>query len=359
MSNEEKQRRLLLVVGIGRSGTSLLSGLLGRLGFHVPKPEVQADETNPRGFGEPRWAVDFHTRLMRERRITVFDSRPAAWELAATAVSDPAIVDELRSWLRDQFVGVENVVIKDPRIGWFLPLWRHGADDLGAAVSFATMLRHPAQVVKSARASYGDWQNDASRTAAWLNVTLFSELATRGSRRAFVRYDELMSNWTVEIARLARATDLPWLLAPDAGRHPDAAALVDPSLRRAPAGWEDVDAPASVLELADSVWQTVSRLSAETSAADKQVIEVELDAARAAFVELYTEAEAIAQSSITAVKPRSRRTATAAPARPAWRPSVAVRLVRMIPLRYRQRVPLPVRRVALKVGRGVVYGLRR
>ena len=42
-------RQLLLVVGIGRSGTSLFTGIVGQLGLHVPQPEVRADDTNPRG----------------------------------------------------------------------------------------------------------------------------------------------------------------------------------------------------------------------------------------------------------------------------------------------------------------------
>ena len=93
------ERQLLLVVGVGRSGTSLLAGMLGQLGFHIPQPEVQADDTNPRGFGEPRWVVDFHTRLLRERRVTVNDARPAAWEATTAAGEAPAVRDELRGWL--------------------------------------------------------------------------------------------------------------------------------------------------------------------------------------------------------------------------------------------------------------------
>jgi hypothetical protein len=69
-------RQLLLVVGVGRSGTSLMAGMLGQMGFHLPQPEVQANDTNPRGFGEPRWVVDFHHKLLRRRRVTVNDSRP-------------------------------------------------------------------------------------------------------------------------------------------------------------------------------------------------------------------------------------------------------------------------------------------
>ena len=84
------ERRLVLVVGVGRSGTSLLSGILGQLGFHIPQPEVNADDTNPRGFGEPRWVVDFHTRLLKARRVTVNDARPAAWEVTGARGEAPS-----------------------------------------------------------------------------------------------------------------------------------------------------------------------------------------------------------------------------------------------------------------------------
>ena len=61
-------RKVLFVAGAGRSGTSTLAGLMQILGLHVPKPEVVADETNPKGFGEPRWVVDHHDRLLKEAR---------------------------------------------------------------------------------------------------------------------------------------------------------------------------------------------------------------------------------------------------------------------------------------------------
>ena len=67
----------MVVAGSGRSGTSLFSGVLQRLGYHVPQPEVPADPTNPRGFAESQWVVDFHTRLLRAAGVQVSDARPA------------------------------------------------------------------------------------------------------------------------------------------------------------------------------------------------------------------------------------------------------------------------------------------
>jgi hypothetical protein len=353
MTVERKQesapaRRLLLVVGVGRSGTSLIASILSRLGFHVPQPEVQADESNPRGFGEPRWVVDFHTRLMRRRRVTVLDARPAAWERTAGAADDEEVFKELRSWLAVQFVGAGDVLVKDPRSGWFLPLWLRAATDLGVQPSFVTMLRHPLEVVSSARTWYGTWQKDASRAAAWVNVTLQTELATRAAARAFVRYDDLVEDWSREISRVARLLDVGWLTAAELSQRPDVDALVDPGLRRSTQARADVSLPSSLETLLEDVWGRISRL-ADVEGEDAAT-RSSLDDARAAYVQLYAEAEAIAQSSVTAAKPRRKRSAAPAPGAarsdqaPQSHAPLVLRMARRIPPRYRRRLPLRLRR---------------
>ena len=207
--SQEVQPALVLVVGVGRSGTSLLTGILGGLGFHVPQPEVSADATNPRGFSEPRWVVDFHTRMLRRHRVTVNDSRPQAWDITFAATEDLTARVALREWLAAELRAGHPIVVKDPRTVWFLPLWVLAAGDLGVETTFVTMLRHPAEVLKSAVTSYGTWQSEASRAAAWLNVALETELVTRGHRRAVVRYDDLLADWRREIARIGELLALP------------------------------------------------------------------------------------------------------------------------------------------------------
>ena len=286
---------LILVVGVGRSGTSLFTGLLGRLGFQVPQPEILADESNPRGFGEPKWVVDFHSGLMRRKRVTVFDARPAAWEKTAEISADPAVVGELRAWLKSELAQASDVVVKDPRIGWFLPLWQQVAEDVGPSPAFVQMLRHPAQILTSAKKNYGTWQTDASRAAAWINVTLETERATRGRPRAYVPYPSLLADWSAEVRRVGSVLGIERLASLNPAEHPEAAGLVDPSLFRNRTGWEGLEVPDRVIELAEDVW-------AKIQAPDTG----QLDAARADYDALYGEAEAISQSSVTAVRPRKR-----------------------------------------------------
>ena len=314
-------KHLVLVVGVGRSGTSLLSGILGQLGFAIPQPEVQADDTNPRGFGEPRWVVDFHSRVLADKRVTLNDSRPAAWKQMAEAAA--ANHEELREWLRGQLDLADQVVVKDPRTVWFLVEWQRCADELGARTSFVTMLRHPAEIVASARKSYGPGLTTAGRTAAWMNVTLQTERSTRDAQRAFARYDDLLTDWLPEVRRIGAAIDAPALAS--AERVPEVDAFVDPTLHRNRTTWEELEVPAPVRDLAEQVW-------AHVQAGDQAA----LDADREAYLRLYGEAEAIAQCSIMAARPIRKTKPKAAPPPPP--PTLRVRIARRIPAPYRRRL---------------------
>jgi hypothetical protein len=336
-------RTLVIVAGSGRSGTSLFSGILQRLGFHVPQPEVPADATNPRGFAESQWVVDFHTRLLRAARVQVSDARPAAWALTAEAALDDAVRSELRGWLAQQFGRADALIVKDPRLSWFLPLWRSCAQELGVAPRFVTMLRHPAAVVDSKQRWYGDWQGDVARTAGWVQQTLYTERATRDAPRVFVHYEDLLEDWPRVVARVGDALDLAVVRDAPATAMRDVHGFVDRTLARSRAEWDDgMKIPAALRAQADEVWALVCSLASDPGVD----VAPRLDALRAAYVDLYAEAEAIAQSSIAAAA----KGRTPAPA--ARVPTPALRIVRRVPPRYRHSVPLAWRvRVARALAR--------
>ena len=299
---EAARKRLVIVAGVGRSGTSLFTTILGMTGFHVPQPEVVADSTNPKGFGEPQWVVDFHGRNLRSRRVSVWDSRPAAWEDTAQAADDRNTFAELKSWLAVQFVGRDSVVVKDPRIGWFLPLWEKAATELGVDVSFASLLRHPAEAVSSAIKWYGDWQSPASRTLSWVNIMLETEYATRDSRRVFVRYDDLLADWSGEMARVGETLDIPVLreIPVEVRRQVDE--FVDPTLHRQKVTFADVGVPQQVEAMTEDVWKQFTALS--VAGGDSGENRAVLDESRERYHAFYSDAEDIAQSTIHALRPK-------------------------------------------------------
>ena len=328
-------RSLVLVAGSGRSGTSLVSGILQRLGYHVPQPEVPADATNPRGFFESQWVVDFHTRLLRKAGVQTSDARPSAWIKTAEACLDDEVRAALSSWLRDQFRQSPALLVKDPRLSWFIPLWRQVAADAGTEIGFVTMLRHPGAVVDSKQKWYGGWQGEVGRASGWVHQVLFTERATRDSPRVFVRYDELLEDWTSAVSRVGETLDLDLVRHAPAHAMRSAHELIDRGLSRSRSDWGQAEIPERLRVQADEAWELLTAL-VDAAPEQREPIFGRLDALRDAYTQLYTESEAIVQSSIAAQPARR-----AAAPRP--KPSRALRLARRVPKPIRHALPLGAR----------------
>ena len=309
-----------------------MSGVLTALGLTVPQPEVVANEANPKGFGEPQWAVGFHTDLLNRANMQTVDGRPAASALAERAATDERNVDRVASWLGRQFEerGPE-LVVKDPRLVWFVGLWRSAAQRCGADPSYITMLRPVPEVVGSKQWCSSRPFGAASVASGWVNVMLHCERATRGSTRAFVRYDDLLSDWTVPVTALGERLDLRTVrtASPDAVRAVHE--FIDPSLRRLQLTWDDIDLPVRLREIAEATWHELDRLV--DPAADTPEAHRTLDELRAAYDDYFAECEAVANWAVVA----ARRAA-----------SPTDRLARRLPRGLLDALPSPARRAVRK-----------
>lgn len=298
-------RRVVLVVGSGRSGTSALAGGLQALGMHVPPPEVPADETGLRGSGESQWVVDLHAELLERANVGVSDARPAAWfetgKWSANGILRTRVVD----WLGAQFAPLPDeedepeLVLKDPRMAWFLGLWKAAALRVDATPAYLTTLRHVTEVV-------GTRDRPSARTAAWVNMMLHTERATRGSLRAFVRYDDLLADWTIPLFRVGSAFGVRAVTEASANSMRKVHQFVDPDLHRAHHTWSDLDVPPRLQEIAEESWQALSGLADPDG--DTPERHATLDALREAYVQLYDESEGIAASTADAARREGRAT---------------------------------------------------
>ncbi len=301
--------RLVVVAGSGRSGTSSAAGVLHMLGLGIPGELIEGDRTNPRGFYEPAWVVDFQQRLLDRARVRLTDARPSAFTATHRLADNLKVRAELTEMLRERVDGLTELVVKDPRNSWFLPLWRHASLDLGFTPVFLTMLRHPAEVIESKATYYGKASQDAStrargpqstRAAGWLNVMLYGELETRGSLRTFIRYDELLLDWRAEMRRAARELELTSIAEFSEQGSAEVDDFLDPDLHRVRADLDQIDLPDQLRALCSTVWDLVNEL--RDSDRDPVAIQKDLDRAREEYVDLYADAEAIADSSILAAR---------------------------------------------------------
>lgn len=348
-------RHLVLVAGTGRTGTSTLVGVLRRHGIHVPQPEVAPDQSNPLGFGEPQWVVDLHDRLLRQAKVQVADSRPAAWNMAAE-LANAATRAQVTSWLAEQFDVADRLVVKDPRVLWFLPLWIEVARELGAEPSFVTMLRPPPETVGSRRAHYNRRLEDPHGIASWLNLMTGTERGTRGHRRAFVRYHDLLDDWRPALDRLWDRTGLGETPPPPSE---DPGAFIDPGLRRMRMTWDDLELPERLQALAAEASDCLDSLATGEGSEDPALL-ARLDHARASYAAYYAEAESVAHSSVIAARqaarsasprePRAILTSTVSP----WpkRRGFVATLADKVPPSVRRRVPARLKQLLRRTNAG-------
>ncbi len=356
-------RKVLFVAGAGRSGTSTMAGLMAILGLHVPRPEVPADASNPKGFSEPQWVVDHHDRLLREAGVQVSDARPGAWfETGRVSTREPER-SATTAWLEGQLADHSELVVKDPRLSWFLALWRVAAIRTGATPVYATMLRPPAEVVGSKQLYYANTLGSAHLAASWLNMLLHTERGTRdavlpgdpagsgrsgssGGGRVFVRYADLIDDWTRTTGHVGETLGLQHVRHADSERIRDGHRFVDPSLRRMGQGLDDLALPSRLHELVAETWSELNKLA--EPGGDVPDVHATLDQLREAYTDLYAEAEAISRSSVVAIEHRLKRPGPRSGPRPAGASATAAptpeHAADKIPHGLRAAVPASVRR---------------
>lgn len=303
---------LLLVTGSGRSGTSTVSGALTHLGFHVPLPEVAANASNPRGFFEPRWVVEFHKRLLKSAGIRDLDARPEARARAAQVIAQPAVRAEVRTWLEPELV--RRVILKDPRTVWFTDLWLETATSLGATPASLTMLRHPAEVVGSRDVHYSKnldadkrRQREVANVAGWINVALVNEQLTRGGDRAFLHYSDLISGWREPLREVSDQLRLGLDIVDGSPAAQAIDDFIDVSLHRTKITWNDLDVPVHLQDMAEGVWQNLSALADRSRGADE--IARSMDTLRSEYDTSYAHAVAMSRDHIEATVRTARRKA--------------------------------------------------
>ena len=146
-----KRRRAILVLGMHRSGTSVLTGMLAALGAFPGRRLIAADpSTNPTGFWEDEEIVRLNDGLL-EYLGTRWDDcsvLPVDW-MSQSFVRGAR--ERMLSVVQREFEGRPLWVIKDPRLCRLLPLWTDVLAALDCRVDFLLCLRNPIEVAESLR----------------------------------------------------------------------------------------------------------------------------------------------------------------------------------------------------------------
>ena len=216
----------IFVVGAGRSGTSLLTGLFRKSGLFMGDNPYRARVANPLGFFEDREVNDINEALLAQLPCERF-KQGQRWLASISTTNDLVVTPEIRRRILT-ILARGPMCIKDPRFCYTLDRWiRELPHAEQYEVNCLCVFRHPSVVVTSVlkELETAPYLKDLNLTkseilAAWCNqYRQVLKKQRRLGRWLFIQYEELFE--PSGLARLRKFT----------GLEPDES-FVQPDLRR-------------------------------------------------------------------------------------------------------------------------------
>jgi len=227
--NHRRPKQAVLILGSGRSGTSVMTKCINLMGISLGTDNLLAPSKriNPKGYFENKDVIKIHKSLGGKVRY-----RPAF-----TGYYDSPKIKSDRSaltkYLKQTFENEQYLAIKDPRMNDYIELWQHVLADVDVQPAEIVLLRNPLDVVDSnARA----WKRDTTLAMRqWQVRTLLSLRDTDPERRVLVTYEDLFGQTLNTLKRIATKFDLPWT-DDEPALQTQIDSFIDPDLQKSDSG---------------------------------------------------------------------------------------------------------------------------
>ncbi len=198
----------LIVLGMHRSGTSTMAGVLKHLGVEFGSPLLLPQEgVNDKGFWEHQHIVDLHQRILQSFDLNWYDIKdlPSEW-LSMDGMR--SFRGELKSILKNNFTSSPIWAVKDPRLCRLLPLWFSVLQELQIDPKFILTFRSPLEVALSL--SKRDNYDLLAGLILWKKYFSEAIAYTEKWPRIIVTYDELIQDWMPVIEKIQETFSLEW-----------------------------------------------------------------------------------------------------------------------------------------------------
>lgn len=207
VSPSGSDQRAILVLGAGRSGTSIVTRALQAVGVDLGNDFKPPSRKNPTGFFEDKALLKLSKRLRRKLGL-----RPDSLRLLDDAVwTGPAIMpfyDEFSATIKDRFGHMPVWGFKYARSMRLLPFWQRLFVQMNISPGYVMPIRNPLSVARSrAKLDAHRGQQENSDLEWLVNVVpYFNRL--RGENLVVVDYDRLMQNPVPQLQRIAAQLNL-------------------------------------------------------------------------------------------------------------------------------------------------------
>lgn len=215
---------LVFVLGMHRSGTSALSGLITQAGLSAPADPMPPTPANPKGYWESLAILKANEQLLAR-----IDRR---WSSSSPFALDWIYSDVAREWrsslidaLAFSFADADLPVIKDPRfcllVAGLEPWFQSGLIEF----AFLIPVRHPVEVANSLHQA--EQLGTVEALKLWSESIFLAEHSTRGYSRLYLGFDAIINtpHRVLDACMGFLAASLPGCRLPD---RSDASGALDP-----------------------------------------------------------------------------------------------------------------------------------
>lgn len=188
----------VIVLGMHRSGTSLLAHLVHSAGVSAgdPKDLRPASKANQDGFWEKQQVADFSDTLLKAAGAS-WVAPPQSPETVAALGKENNYLIEARRLIDSMPVTERSWMWKDPKLSLLLPFWR----DLLADAVYVVAIRNPVSIGLSLTRRDGFPPSAAILLWQVYMISILRDLP-RGASVLFVSYEQLLSSPLAGCSRL-------------------------------------------------------------------------------------------------------------------------------------------------------------
>jgi len=192
------------ILGMHRSGTSAVSGVLNVLGLGFGSDLMKADDNNPKGYYENNKIYVLNETILKESN--------SSWDDYNFNIEDipkekkEGYIQKAMTIISEEFHYVDKFAIKDPRICMLFPFWEEACENLGIDIKVILPYRNPAEVALSLK-KRNNFSFEKS-IILWSKHTLDAEYQSRKHDRIFTFFDDLIKNREETLKRLYEFLDV-------------------------------------------------------------------------------------------------------------------------------------------------------
>jgi radical SAM superfamily enzyme YgiQ (UPF0313 family)/GT2 family glycosyltransferase/MoaA/NifB/PqqE/SkfB family radical SAM enzyme/glycosyltransferase involved in cell wall biosynthesis len=202
-----KAPRVVVVLGMHRSGTSAITRGLFVLGADLGDNLMAPGHDNEKGYWE-----DLDVLSVNEEALDIlkakWDSPGIITDRAQIALAASGLADRAGRILRHKAKRGSIFAMKDPRTARLISFWQHIFAKFEFDVSYVLACRHPISVARSLETRNGF--DPAKSCLLWLQHVVPMLQKTQGMPRIVIDYDCLMDNPRHELRRLAEFLHTPF-----------------------------------------------------------------------------------------------------------------------------------------------------